>query len=410
MELLDIGEKMSKEKLWTKNYTSLCFTNIITSFSFYMIVTVLISFLTGSSVGATSAVAGVISGLFSVTSLICRPFCGALADRFSKVKLMRIAVLMMAAGCFAYTISNQIAVIVLARIIHGVGFAVSSTAIMALTTEYIPHSRMGEGIGYIGLANVIASAAAPGFGIYIAGIFGLKGVFYVAGILCVIASVLFFLLKDEKKNKTAENRKHGLGDLIAVSALSYTLVGGTLSFTNGVISTYLLTYSRMLGISNIGIYFTINAIVLFLVRPFAGKLTDRKGLYIVAFPGLICATASMFMLAAANHFPQACMMIILFSGVIRALGQGSVQPALQTECIKQVGKERSGVATSTFYLGGDVGQGIGPMAAGVIIGAIAQELMAYQAVFGLCGVLLILATGVMVRIYWKQNKWNESRK
>ena len=83
---------------------------------------------------------------------------------------------------------------------------------------------------------------------------------------------------------------------------------------------------------------------------------------------------------------------------------------MSTSLIKQVGKERSGVATSTFYLGGDVGQGIGPMAAGVIIGAIAQELMAYQAVFGLCGVLLILATGVMVRIYWKQNKWNESRK
>ncbi len=395
---------MSKEKLWTKNYTCFCVTNMITSFSFYMIVTVLISFLTGSSVGVTSAVAGVVSGLFSITSLVCRPFCGALADQFSKFKLMRIAILMMAAGCFAYTISNQIAVIVIARIVHGVGFAVSSTAIMALTAEYIPCSRMGEGIGYIGLANVISSAAAPGFGIYVADIFGLQGVFYVAGILCIMAAVLFFLLKDEKKSKTAVIRKLGLGELIAVSALRYTLVGGILSFTNGVISTYLLTYSKLLGISNIGIYFTINAIVLFLVRPFAGKLADKKGLYIVAFPGLICATTSMFMLAIASRFPQGCLAVILLSGVIRALGQGSVQPALQTECIKQVGKERSGVATSTFYLGGDVGQGIGPMAAGFIIGAIAQQLTAYQVVFGMCGVLLILATGVMVRIYWKQNK------
>lgn len=400
---------MKKEKLWTRQYTGLCLTNILSSFSFYMIVTVLIFFLTGASVGATTAAAGVISGLFSVTSLVCRPFCGIISDRFSKVKLMRAATLMMAVGCFSYTFSNQIILIVIARVIHGVGFAVSSTAVMALASDYIPKSRMGEGIGYIGLANVIASAAAPGLGIYIADIFGLKGVFYTAGILCLAAAFFFFLFKEEKRLGRAVRTKIELENFLAVSVLGYSIIGGIFSFTNGVISTYLLTYSQLLDISNIGIYFTINAIVLFLIRPCAGKLMDRKGLNIVAFPGLLCAAASMFLLAEANRFQTAGLTIILLSGMIRALGQGAVNPALQTECIKCVGKERSGVATSTFYLGGDVGQGIGPMVAGALVEAMAGRLYAYKVVFYLCGLLLLGAMAGLWIMNKKQGKIKKKR-
>ena len=395
---------MEKEKLWTKQYTGLCLTNILSSFSFYMIVTVLISFLTGESVKATAAAAGVISGLFSVTSLICRPFCGIIADQLSKVKLMRAATLMMAVGCFSYTFSHQIILIVIARVIHGIGFAVSSTAVMALASDYIPKSRMGEGIGYIGLANVIASAAAPGLGIYIADFLGLKGVFDVAGILCVLSAFFFFLLKGEKKIKKTAGVKLRLKNFLAVSVLGYSVIGGIFSFTNGIISTYLLTYSKLLHISNIGVYFTINAMVLFLVRPCAGKLMDKKGLNIVAFPGLLCTAGSMILLAEANRFPTTGLVVILLSGMIRALGQGAVNPALQTECIKRVGKERSGVATSTFYLGGDIGQGIGPMVAGVVVEMLAGNLIAYKVIFYLCGLLLLGAMAGLWIINHKQDK------
>jgi MFS family permease len=173
------------------------------------------------------------------------------------------------------------------------------------------------------------------------------------------------------------------------------------SFTNGVISSYLLSYSKILGIANIGLYFTLNAAALFIVRPFAGKLMDRSGLKIIAYPGLLLTALSMFMLASAGHWPVLPAAVIVASGIVRAIGQGSVNPALQTECIRVLGTDRSGVATSSFYLGGDIGQGIGPMVAGVVIGLGETEAKYYSAMFYLCG---ILVTAAIVLFYFVEKR------
>ena len=74
-------------------------------------------------------------------------------------------------------------------------------------------------------------------------------------------------------------------------------------------------------------------------------------------------------------------------------------PALQTECIRTVGLERSGVATSTYYLGGDVGQGLGPMLGGMIAGS-----MGYEGLFDICGILLLSMTVVFYYLEKKKRR------
>lgn len=402
-----------RDTLWSLSYIRLLLVQVISAFSFYMIVTVLITYLTGASVGATTAMAGVISGLFSITSFVCRPFCGVITDRWNRMALLQGATLMMALGCFGYTFSGSLPLIIGARLLHGVGFAVNSTALVALATSFIPEKRLGEGIGYIGVANTIASAAAPGIGISIAHRFGEIGVFHLAGILAFAALLLLLPFSGTVPEKRRGNRKGQFfsqtrtggtspekrqisgklktGDIFAVKVLGYCILGGLFSFTNGVISSYLLSYSRILGIANIGLYFTLNAAALFFVRPFAGKMMDRCGLKMIAYPGFLVTALSMFLLASANHWPFPAVAVIVASGVIRAVGQGSVNPALQTECIRILGVERSGVATSSFYLGGDIGQGIGPMIAGLVIGLGETEAKYYSVMFVVCGILMTVA-------------------
>ena len=82
--------------------------------------------------------------------------------------------------------------------------------------------------------------------------------------------------------------------------------------------------------------------------------------------------------------------MILVSCVIRAIGQGAAQPAIQASCLDAVGKNRSGVATSTYYLGGDIGQGIGPIVGGFVISAIVG-IQGYTVLFVGCAALLLLA-------------------
>ena len=99
-----------KEKLWTYQYTVLVLANTLNSFGFYMITTILSTYLT--EVGITLSAAGVIVGMFSVTSLVIRPFCGILSDRANKIKLLLISFLLASMGTIGYSIIPRIGPIV----------------------------------------------------------------------------------------------------------------------------------------------------------------------------------------------------------------------------------------------------------------------------------------------------------
>lgn len=369
------------EKLWNKHYILVLLVNILTSFSFYMVATILSKYLVG--IGATLTMAGFIVGLFSLTSLCCRPFSGIMADRMRNTTLLKWSNVLMCVGLLGFTVTTSIPLLIVFRIINGIGFALSGTCQIALASHYIPKNKMGEGIGYIGLGMVLGSAVAPGFGLAIADAFGMKLTFFLSAMLTVAAFVILCFFHEEKQEPKALH--FHLGDVIAIKALPFTLVACSYSFVNGIIASYLVLYADELGIEGISVYFTVCAVVLFIVRPFSGKLMDRKGIRVTVFPGLILTAAGMFMLGQSATLP-----LILVTGVLRSLGQGAAQPALQAGCINEVGLDKSGVATSTYYLGGDISQGIGPMVGGMVVEAIAG-IQGYTALFNLCGVLLLCA-------------------
>jgi MFS family permease len=370
------------ETIWNRPYISILVVNTLNFFSFYITATILSKYLVG--IGTTVAMAGFIVGLFALTSLCCRPFSGIMADRLSNVAILKWSNLVIGVGLLGFTVTTNITLLILFRVIIGVGFAFSGTSQIALASKYIPSNKMGEGIGYLGLGMIVGSAVAPGLGVAIADAYGMKSAFLISAALTGIAYILLCFFKDEKKKTTTIN-KLSFGDIIALKAIPFTLVSSSFSFVNGIVASYLILYADEMKLTGIGIYFTVYAIVLFITRPLAGRLMDKKGIKIVVIPGLILTAISMFMLGRSST-----LILILLTAAIRALGQGAGQPALQTGCIGIVGKEKSGVATSTYYLGGDVSQGFGPMIGGFIIQTIAG-INGYTTLFDICGALVLCA-------------------
>lgn len=368
------------EKLWNKHYILVLVVNTLNAFSFFMVATILSKYLV--NIGTTVVMAGFIVGLFSITSLCCRPFSGIMADRLNNVTILKWSNILMAIGLLGFTITTQIPLLIVFRIINGIGFALSGASQISLASRYIPKDKMGEGIGYLGLGMVLGSAVAPGLGLVIAEGCGMKITFLISASFTVIAFVILCFYHEEKK-KEVEKKKISFSDIIAVKALPFTLVAGAFSFVNGIVASYLVLYTDEIGIKGISIYFTVCAIVLFIIRPFSGKLMDKKGIRVTVLPGLLLTALAMFMLGKSSS-----LILILITGAIRSLGQGAAQPSLQAGCISAVGKDKSGVATSTYYLGGDVCQGFGPMIGGVIVGNIAG-VTGYTTLFNICGVLLL---------------------
>ena len=371
--------------LWNYKFISLVMINLFTSFSFFMIISLLSTYVVNA--GGTLVFVGIVVGIFSITSMLVRPLSGRLADSFNKKKLIIVSNIIISCAYFFYILTGHLYMLLLIRVIHGIGFAIATTTIVAMASEYIPNEKLGEGIGYFGIGQVLSAAIAPGVGIMIMQSWGITWTFLIAGMISVFG--LFLSIRFEYKtrqNFISSKKKISLSDLICTEVIGYSFTSATYSFANGMIVTYLILFAANNHIENISLYFTFNALTLLIIRPFAGKLLDQKGLDWIVYPAGILAITAMIILSFSTT-----IFFVILSAILRALGQGAAQPSLQAACIKKVGKNKAGIATSTFYLGADIGQGISP-----IIGGFVAALCNYESTFILSA--LVLVVGLLVHL------------
>lgn len=365
----------------------------MTSMGFFIIAPIITKHAT--NLGASLTLAGLIAGVMSITGLVARPFSGLIVDRLNKKTVMIIATAVMGLVSFGYSISGDISTLMMFRIMHGVAFAVSLTVNMVMVSRFIPNSRIGEGIGYYGIGQIIATALGPNIGMFVGEQYGYSLTFILSGLLILLAAVLMLWIPYQPEENRQRRKGIKLEDLIAVELIPIAILGGLFSLTNGLISAFIILLADERGIAHMGLYFTINAICLVLVRPLAGKLSDKVSMGVILYPALALTILEAVLLANAN-----VLWIVLIAAVFKAVGQGSAQPLLMAACIKNQPPSRRGVAASTFYIGGDIGQGLGPIIGGIISGLFGYKMMFY------CSALLLFLGIIYYFLYSRHRNRN----
>lgn len=384
-------DKENTKALWTRPFLFLIIVSLLTTMGFNMVYVMISNY--AMAINGSLAIAGIIAGIFSISALLVRPLAGMSVDRFNKKHLCIIANILIGVAALGYALSDQIPMLFFFRVLHGVAFGLSSTTNIALVTEYIPKERMGEGIGYYGIGQVISQIIGPNLGVYIADSFGFQPMFLIITLLSFIAAVMLLFLpySQERSNQNDKKIKITINSLIAKEVIVYSIIGGMFSFSNGIVSSFLILLGKERQIANVGLFFSVGAIVLFGMRIFIGRVIDKQGLTLVVNISLIITAVSMMMIGVV---PVLSWLII--ASVLKSMGQGSGQISLQTECIKRVDASRVGVATSTFYIGADIGQGLGP-----IIGGKITDCFNYMVMYFTCAALII---GAMIVFNLYQNK------
>ncbi|WP_276203350.1 MFS transporter [Cohnella thermotolerans] len=126
------------------------------------------------------------------------------------------------------------------------------------------------------------------------------------------------------------------------------------------------------------------AVMIVLPRPLIGKLFDRYGEHVLAYPGIGLFIAGMLLLSAAHSD-----YVLLLSGAIIGLGHGALIPCFQTVALRSAPGGRSGLATGTFFLLFDLGYGIGSYALGIV-----AEHVDYAAMYRLAALIVLLSAAV----------------
>ncbi len=392
--------------MWTPQFVLLLVSATFMYMSTFMLTPSLPLFVKQVGAGDLAA-GGIIVAAYTLGSLLPRMVWGNLADRWLRqgVYLIGVAIIAVLSPLFALTI--LLPIIVGLRFLQGIGFSGSSTAGSAMSADLIPASRRAEGIGYYTLANTAGMAIGPGLGLQALQHLGPAWLFG-ASITCgALAFGLGLFLSYERTRipptihtepatvgpaitnptavepttKPAATAAPRHRRFIEPSVVPTSVVFLFVVIPYGAIMAFVAAYGLAQNVSRIGLYFTVFAIALFVVRLGIGRVSDRYGVTVAFVPGIVAMFAGLLILWWADT-----LVIFLASAVLFGLGYGVVLPLLQATAYSFAPAQRRGAASATLFATADIAYGLGAILLGLGIG-----WLGYRAAFAGLAVFTVIA-------------------
>lgn len=383
-----------REKIWTKDFTFLMIGLLLISCANYFFASSIAVY--AKLISSSGVYAGLLTSSFYFGSVAMRLVNGTLVQKYGARKLMLVGAVLCFSACLAHNFAGTILVLVIFRIIHGIGYSVFSTASGTAASYIVPPKRIAEGMGYYTIGNVLAMALGPAIALAIVSKetrAQFHQLFGVATIICVIAIILVLLMKPECEHP-AEDKEKDLGSSskelpptflgFEKGVLLPTLISFMMSFSYAPVIVYLTAYGLTKGWRDVGFAFTMYAIGLLSSRLIAGRISDRHGADYVMYPSYLMGITALVMIAFCPNEP--CLYIAM---VILGLCVGGYNPQINVFCISRCTKERRGTATAAFNGACDLGLALGSTMSGIMIG-----IVGYPAVYlmgaGMCFAAMLI--------------------
>ena len=348
-----------------------------------MLVTPLITGFT-ESIGASAAVMGFVGGLMNLCSLFCRALAGNLADRLSKYKVSLIGASFMVLSCIGYILAPNAAVVVVSRIINGVGFACCSVCMATWMSNMLPKEKIGSGMGFYGTMNALAMAVAPAIGVSVYQRFGYRTAFCIALAFSVAIMIVIQFIKDRGEpaglepnreseditdTKTALSKLNTAGQiphfqLVEAKVLPVAFIIMLFAIPYCATQSFLVTYAEVRGLDvSVGMFFPSYAAVLIVLRLTLRRFFDKLPFHIFLLAGSVSELLAIVLLAVMRN-----NITMLLAAAFLAGGYGVMSSVCQSTAILLAGREKRGLANSTYYIGVDLGMTLGPMIGGALYG------------------------------------------
>ena len=320
---------------------------------------------------------GYIIGVYALSALLIRPFCGYVLDAFGRRPFYIWALVLFTILTASYHFASTFALLLIIRVFHGFAWGTITTGGSTIAADLIPDQRRGEGIGYFGLAMTMAVALAPYGGDQIMGQNNFFNLFTISALAALASLILAFMIKVPKV-KSGETKLQ-LSKMFEKRVNRIALVMFTGAFPFAAIISFIRIYSDELQIKQGALFFIFMALGVAMVRLVVGKIMDKKGPTALVVIGLLVTVAGLVWLRYIDSF-WPLMMI----GVLVGIGNGIIMPTIQTMALNMVPIERHGAANATFFSAVDLGIGAGSIALGYV-----AEYYGIAMMFFICGIILL---------------------
>lgn len=313
--------------------------------------------------GASSAFAGFIVGIMSIAAMFLRPVAGNLTDKFSKYKLSFIGGVLILIGILGYIFTPSSGWLLLFRLINGTGYVLCTVCMTTWLAFLVPRQHVGEAMGFYGLMNALAMALAPAIAINIYQKIGYREALIASAIAAFLMIVsIQFVGNHAQPNQKLQEVKHTHFKIIQWNVLPVAILTTLFALPYFTTQADIVAYVEQKHIDvAVGMYFMIYAVVLLVIRIGLKRFFDtvRFGVWF-----WISTVSTAFYILMLTFMTNNWMMALAAAGM--AMGYGIIYSVLQSTALLLAPISEQGLASSTFYLGLDIGMALGPILSGFI--------------------------------------------
>lgn len=311
--------------------------------------------------------------VYSIVAIVLIPIAGFLSDRFGR-KIVIIPSLIITgiggliAGWSSYGMDNPYAMILLGRILQGIGASGAMPIVLPLVGDLFRNDKEASAtLGIIETSNTIGKVLSPILGAFLAGIIWYLPFFSIPIFSIISATMVLFLVKNKGKeeeepvrfkeywNLTKEVFKEHKKWLIAVFFIGAILMFVLFGFLFYLSSTLEDKYDYK-GILK-GFLLAIPLLALSIASYIAGKkIKDNlRVMKWVTFIGILMAGSSVAVLPFTDK-PVFLLGIFLICGI----GIGVCLPCLDALITNSMEKDVRGIITSIYSSMRFIGVAAGP--------------------------------------------------
>ncbi|TYC47726.1 MFS transporter [Leuconostoc litchii] len=355
--------------------------------------------------GLTATDMGIMAALFAAVQFLASPIIGRLSDKFARVPLIAIGLLLfsISEGLFALGIGHALWHLNVARALGGLAAALSIPSITALASDMTTSSNRAKVIGWLSAAFSGGIILGPGVGGVLANI-DHKLPFFGSAILGAVAFLIFIIFMPnedylrsrqiETKTDQTKNKEKHFWSLSLFMLLIMILVSsfGLAAFEN-MFSLYFHDV-RGFNLNEIAIFLIVNGFLSLIFQvAFFEKLVQYIGeLMIIRLSFLFGFLSIIWILFAQHKWEVFVATLIVF------VGFDILRPAITT-LLSHISDSQQGFINGLNMSLTSIGNIFGPVLGGVLLDLNSNLPYTFVAI------ILALATLLTLTIKFKNNQY-----
>jgi DHA1 family solute carrier family 18 vesicular amine transporter 1/2 len=314
--------------------------------------------------GASPTTVGLLFASFGATALGVAIPVGALSDRIGRKGPLGFGLVGLIVATLMLAYAETMPALFVARLAQGAADGVTWVVGFALLAEMYPPAERGRASGIVMSGASSAFVIGPSLGGWLYEVGGLRLPFLAVAAMSAAAAVAALWLKPPPH--TSQEHVSVLSVLrvpaVGACAAAVVLASATVSMLEPVLALHL----QRLGVNpaRIGLVFGCAAIVLAMLHPVYGRLSDHLGARRLTLWGLVVSASLMPLISFITGFASAIPIFILQTAALALVIAPSL--AYMGEATSGAGLESFGVAYGVYNVAWGFGLLAGPALGGFL--------------------------------------------